>query len=100
MTMRCLLGRPLTSGVAVQHPVLSCGHVVLSTPPLHVRAPKGMSTLRARVQDGEDRPAADQAGSPDQNKLQRRHSGELLPAGEDRDVGESPDFLLCAAAIR
>lgn len=52
------------------------------------------------MQNGEDCPAADQAGSPDQNKLQRRHAGELLPAGEDRDVGESPDLLLCAAAIR
>lgn len=52
------------------------------------------------MQDGEDRPAAGQAGSPDQNKLQRRHSGELLPAGEDRHVGESPDMLYVCCCDR
>ncbi|XP_056910033.1 F-box only protein 40-like isoform X3 [Takifugu flavidus] len=34
-----------TQGVAVQHNVLSCGHMVLPRPPIHIRAFKGVSIL-------------------------------------------------------
>lgn len=69
------LSLSVNSGMAVQHLVLSCGLLVLPRCAVHVRASEGVSLLREGVQDGEDSAAAYQRGSPNQNKLQRSHSG-------------------------
>ena len=79
----------VTSGLAVQHFVLSCGRLVLPERSVHVGAPEGVSLLREGVQDREDPSAAGQKRrrrSPNQVQLQRSHSGELVPAEADHDV--------------
>lgn len=73
------------AGMALQHHVLSCRHLVLQRRATHLEAPKSLSLQRDSVHDRED-PAASYQRDPDQYKLQTSYTGQLVPAEEDHDV--------------